>query len=287
MSFVSGRGAAMSTLPQTWSDAVASPTGDLTSGPRAQAIHDRSLEFERLLARELPRFQKMAMRWLRNREDAEDAVQDAVLSAFTHIAGFEGRARMSSWLMSIVINSVKMKLRKTRRKMVPLEQFVQGGVRTVAEMIADPSSNPEQSCQRSELLRILTHSIGKLSTTQRAALQLFELEGLSLKEAAQTLGVPLGTVKAQLARGRGKLGQKLKKLLGPRTRSCRLHSGAMGRTLQEPSRTQAASQPLPDSAGLTGREERLAHDSERTRVAREDICFAVMEVAVEGSPVPA
>jgi RNA polymerase sigma factor (sigma-70 family) len=54
----------------------------------------------------------MAMQWLHNREDAEDAVQDAVLSAFTHLASFEGLARTSSWLMSVVINAVKMQLRK-------------------------------------------------------------------------------------------------------------------------------------------------------------------------------
>ena len=57
----------------------------------------------------------------------------------------------------------------------------------------------------------------------------------------------------------------------------------MGRTLQKPSRSQAASEPLPDFSGLTGLDERLAHDSERTRVIREDIRFALMEVAVEGS----
>jgi predicted DNA-binding protein (UPF0251 family) len=171
--------------------------------------------------------------------------------------------------------------------MVPLDQFLEDGSRTVAETILDPGPNPEQSCQRSELHGILTHSVEKLSTTQRTALQLFELQGLSLKEAAQTLRVPVGTVKAQLARGRGQFRQKLQKVLGPRTRSCRFHSVAMGRTLQKPSRSQAASHPLPDFAGLTSREERLGHDSERTRVSREDICFAVMDVAVEGSPVPA
>lgn len=206
----------MQAQPQTLSDAAADPTGVL----RVQSMHDRSLEFESLLARDLPRFQKMAMRWLQNREDAEDAVQNAVLSAFVHIASFEGRARMSSWLMSIVINSVRMLLRKRRRKMVPLDQLLEDGSRTVSEMIADLGPNPEQSCQRSELQGILAHSIGELSTTQRTALQLFELRGLSLKEVAQTLGVPVGTVKAQLARGRGELGRKLQKVLGSRTQLC-------------------------------------------------------------------
>ena len=277
----------MQTPHKTLSDVGASSTADLTSVPRAQAVHDRSIEFESLLARELPRFQKMAMRWLHNREDAEDAVQNAVLSAFIHLASFEDRARMSTWLMSIVINSVKMQLRKKRWKMVPLDQLLEDGTRTVAEMISDSGPNPEQSCQRSELHGILTHSIGKLPATRRTALQLFGLEGLSLKEVAQTLGVPVGTVKAQLARGRGQLVRQLQKVLGPSTRSCHLHSVATGRALQKPSRSQTAPQPSSDCAGLTGREGGLGHDSDRTRVIREDICFAVMEVSVEGSPVPA
>ena len=277
----------MDILAQPLSDAGPHPTVVLTSVRRAQALPDRSLEFETLLAREVPRLHKMAMRWLHNREDAEDAVQDGVLSAFIHIAGFQGRARMSSWLMSIVINSVKMRLRKRRRKMVSLDEPLEDGSQTVAEMIPDPRPNPEQSCQRSELHGILTHALEKLSTKQRKALQLFELQGLSLKEAAQTLGVPVGTIKAQLARGRGQLGRKLQKVLGARTRSCRFDCAAMGRTLQKPLRSQAAAEPFPDFSGLTGWDERLAHDSERTRVIREDIRFALMEVAVEGSPVPA
>jgi RNA polymerase sigma-70 factor, ECF subfamily len=277
----------MQTLPQTLSDAGPSPTVGLTGASPTPAIHDRNLEFESLVARELPRFQRMAMRWLRNREDAEDAVQDAVLSAFVHIARFEGRARMSSWLMSIVINSVKMQLRKKKRKMVPLDQILEDGLRTVADMLPDPGLNPEQSCQRSEVHKIMTHSVRELSKTQRTALQLFELQELSLKESAQMLGVPIGTVKAQLARGRGQLERKLKKTLGPRTRSCRLHPVAIERTLQEPARSRATSQPLPDFSALAGWAEGWAHDSERTKGIREDICFAVMEVAVEGSPVPA
>lgn len=208
----------MQTQPQTFSDAQASLTRDLAL-LHSQCECDRTLEFESLLARELPRFQRMAMRWLRNREDAEDAVQDAVLSAFMHIESFEGRARMSSWLMSILLNSVKMQLRKRTRKMRQLDQLPEGGARALEETIFDPGPDPEQICQRSELHGILTRSVGKLSAKQRTALQLFEFQRLSLKETAQALGLPVGTVKAQVARGRGRLGRKLRQVLGARTRS--------------------------------------------------------------------
>ncbi len=63
-----------------------------------EATPERLQEFDNIVSRGLPRFRRIAMRWLGNHEDAEDAVQDAMLSAFKHIADFEGRAQMSTWL---------------------------------------------------------------------------------------------------------------------------------------------------------------------------------------------
>ena len=219
---------------QTLSATVANSTAGLMVAPSEQGGCDSRLEFEILLARELPRFQRMAMRWLRNREDAEDAVQDAVLSAFKHISSFEGRARMSSWVMSIVINSVRMHLRKAKRNALPLDPALEDGWLTVADTLPDPRLNPEQICQRCEIHGIVTQSIRQLSPTQRMSLQLFGLGGLSLKEAADTLGVPLGTVKAQLARGRGRLREKLRKVLGDAgDRPGGIHSGPASNPLTE------------------------------------------------------
>jgi RNA polymerase sigma-70 factor (ECF subfamily) len=184
----------------------------LECAPFGQATRDRNIEFQSLLARELPRFQRMAMRCLRNREDAEDAVQDAVLSAFTHIASFQGRARMSSWLMSIVLNSARMHLRRNRRSLLPFDHVSQGESVADVETLRDPRPNPEQSCQYTELCGILADSMNRLSKAQRAALELYSLKGLSLKEAAGTLGIPVGTLKAQLARGRVRLSQKTRRL---------------------------------------------------------------------------
>ena len=211
---------------QTSSASVAVPTASMMVAPIEQTSCEHRLEFETLVARELPQFRRMAMRWMRNREDAEDAVQDAVLSAFKHISSFEGRARMSSWVMSIVINSVRMQFRKTKRKALPLDDVAEQGSLTLMDTLSDPGLNPEQICQHIEVRRILARSIGQLSRTQRRSLQLFGLEGLSLKEAAETLGVPLGTVKAQLARGRGQLRKRLGKVLaGAGNRTSRVHPG--------------------------------------------------------------
>src|SRR5260370_32227962 len=73
-----------------------------------KASPERLHELDNVLSRALPRFRRIAMRWLGNHEDAEDAVQDAMLSAFKHIADFEGRAQMSTWLTARSINRLSM-----------------------------------------------------------------------------------------------------------------------------------------------------------------------------------
>jgi len=232
----------------------------------------------------------MAMRWLRNREDAEDAVQDAVLSAFKHISSFEGRSRMSSWVMSIVINSVKMQLRRAKPNAVPLDYVGEDSSLTVANTVPHPGPNPEQICQRSEIRGILTQSIKQLSPKQRVSLQLFEVGGLSLKEVARTLGVPLGTVKAQLARGRGRLRRKLGKVLGAGgDRPSGIHLVPMPNLSWKPGMPLGAGSKPASQSGLNQREG--ATRNERThpepRLIPEDVGFAAMEVAVDGSLVPA
>ena len=172
----------------------------------AQASAQRRMEFEEILSKNLPRFRRVAMRWLRNPEDAEDAVQDAMLSAHKHIDGFRGRARLSTWITAIVINAVRMQLRRrTRCHIVPLDQTLQDGQVLISELIADPRPTPEQALERSELRALVTKVACGLPAEQQAALRLRQVDGLSIREAAQRLGVPQGTLKAQLSRGRAAL----------------------------------------------------------------------------------
>jgi RNA polymerase sigma-70 factor (ECF subfamily) len=279
----------MQKLRQTLSDAVVDPSSGLMDDLNEQATHDRFVEFANLMAHALPRFQRMAMRWLHSREDAEDAVQDALLSAFTHLSNFGGRARMSSWVISIVINSVRMHLRKRRRKALPLDQVALDGSCTVAEMLPEPGRNPEQTCQQAELHTILALSIGQLSPTQRNALELYALKGLSLKEAAETLGIPVGTLKAQLARGRRRLSQKPNRVLGPSRSSARnMHDGSkpLAQKSARLSKNLRAT-PLQAFANSEVQPEDVPNEINEQNGIAEVICFAVMEVAAEGSPVPA
>lgn len=182
------------------------------AGKATQASPERRLEFENVLSRNLPGFRRVAMRWLRNPEDAEDAVQDAMLSAFKHIARFEGRAQMSTWLMAILINAVRMQLRRRpRHTHLPLDQPTREGQRTISDLIADQRPTPEQTLEKCELLELITKLTRSLPPSQRAAMELRQRDdGLSVKDAAEALGVPVGTLKAQLARGRVTLRQQLR-----------------------------------------------------------------------------
>jgi RNA polymerase sigma-70 factor, ECF subfamily len=181
-----------------------------------QASPERRQEFEDVLLKHLPHFQRVAMRWLRNPEDAEDAVQDAMLSGFKHITHFKRRAKMSTWLMAILINAVRMQLRRRpRHTLLPIDQPTQDGHRTIADLIADQRPTPEEILEECELRKLVIKLTGSLPRSQRVAMQLRQTDdGLSIKEAAEVLGVPVGTLKAQRARGRVTLTQQLRKVVG-------------------------------------------------------------------------
>jgi RNA polymerase sigma-70 factor (ECF subfamily) len=177
-----------------------------------EASPERRREFENILSHGLPRLRRMAMRWLGNPEDAEDAVQDALLSAFKNIARFEGRAQMSTWLMAIVTNGLRMRLRRRpRHQMLSLDEGPSDSQWTPAEWLVDPGPTPEQSFEQCELREIVTKLICTLPASQRAALRLRRRDDFSIRSAAETLGLPVGTVKARLARGRAKLIERFRK----------------------------------------------------------------------------
>jgi RNA polymerase sigma-70 factor, ECF subfamily len=168
---------------------------------------DHAREMDSVLASHLPSFRRKAFQYLGNAADAEDAVQDALLSAYKHREQFKGQARMSTWLTAIVINSARMQLRRRPRQVhVPIDE-PSGGQEgySLSETLADGRPTPEDECRGSELTERLRISAEMLSPPLRTTFRLRELDGLSIRETASVLGVPHGTVKAQLARARAKL----------------------------------------------------------------------------------
>jgi RNA polymerase sigma-70 factor (ECF subfamily) len=186
-----------------------SATETLTEGKRAAHpgfFGERAQELDNAVSRNLPMFYKRAFRFLGNRADAEDAVQDALLSACTHLGQFRGQAQLSTWLTAIVTNAARMQLRRRRRgSYLSLEEPKGEDGLTFSERLPDSKPGPEEVCSASEVRDRVVNGISQLSPTLRRAFELRDIDGLTTKEAALVLGVPPGTLKAQLARARAKL----------------------------------------------------------------------------------
>jgi RNA polymerase sigma-70 factor (ECF subfamily) len=166
---------------------------------------ERAEELDRVVSRHLPMLYKRAFRFLGNVPDAEDAVQDALLSAYRHLEQFRGQAQLSTWLMTIVTNAALMQLRRRHSGYFSLDQEQGEDGLSFSERLSDSKPNPEEVCSTVEARHRLVEGIQRLSPKLRRTFQLRDIDGLTTKEAAHALRVPQGTVKARLARARAKL----------------------------------------------------------------------------------
>ena len=165
---------------------------------------------EALFARHSGALYQSALKLLGNPEDAEDALQEGMLSAFKNLRRFEGRSKFSSWLTRIVINAALMRLRSQRvHQTVSADQPLGEAEITLAEQLADPAPDPERLYAREELRRLLDRNLTELSPDMRTAVLLRDIEGLSTQEAAEALGVPENTLKSRLHRARLQLAEQI------------------------------------------------------------------------------
>ena len=186
----------------------------------AQAVETLFRRYQR------PLFQT-ALRVLGNTEDAEDALQDGLLSAYRNMKRFEGRSQFSTWLTRIVINAALMRRRSARaRPAVSLDEPPREDELPIAERFAAEGPNPEQVFAGTELREIISENLDELSPLLRTAFVLREVEGYSTGEAARKLGVTENTLKARLWRARHQLAERL----GPRLRRMKddMTGGGMG-----------------------------------------------------------
>jgi RNA polymerase sigma-70 factor (ECF subfamily) len=159
--------------------------------------------FDTLLLRYSPVLYRIAFRKLGNAEDAEDALQDALLSAFKNMHQFRGEARFSTWLGSIVLNSARMQLRRRLNPtFVSLDDHREAGEPIWAERLEDSAPNAEETLRETQTRENLKQVVENLPVRLRVAFRLCVFEGLTTSEAATALGVPEGTLKARLFRAR-------------------------------------------------------------------------------------
>ena len=200
--------------------ATAAPIGD-EQGIDISAAETETREPQDAFSRYLPLLHRTAYRYLGNAADAEDAVQDALLSAYKHLDQFRGQAQLSTWLVAIVSNCARMQLRRRPRQIhVSLqEQFGDEDGYTLSERLVHFGPSPEEEYRDAERRERLLQFAQELSPPLRRAFQLRDLDGFSTSEAAQILGVVEGTVKAQVARARAKLTRRLRRALEAKPRS--------------------------------------------------------------------
>ena len=173
-----------------------------------------------------PLFQT-ALRVLGNTEDAEDALQDGLLSAYRNLKRFEGRSQFSTWLTRIVINAALMRRRSAKaRPAVSLDEPPREDELPATERFADDGLTPEQVFANTEIREMLSENLDQLSPLLRTAFVLREVQGYSTGEAAKKLGVTENTLKARLWRARHQLAERL----GRRLRRMRddITGGGMG-----------------------------------------------------------
>ena len=138
----------------------------------------------------------------RNREDAEDALQDCFLNAFIHIKNFDGRSKFYTWLTRIAINSALMVLRRRRNSAeLSLGDDASHGILD----LCDHLPNPEMSCVQRERERVLRGAVLRLRPRFQQVLQLGQLEERSIKEMAQILDISIPATKARLFHARAAL----------------------------------------------------------------------------------
>ncbi len=154
-----------------------------------------------IVSRHRDRMWAVAMRTLGDREEAADAVQEALISAYRRADSYRGDAAVSTWLHRIVVNACLDRVRRAKaRPSEPLPEH-----QDHAHILGHRSHDTADTAEQTETRQLVLAALRSLSPEHRSALVLVDMEGYSVAEAAQLLGCPTGTVKSRCARARAKL----------------------------------------------------------------------------------
>ncbi len=165
--------------------------------------------FNTLMERHADRLWSIAIRVMSRPEDAADALQDAMISAFRRASDFRGDAAVTTWLHRIVLNACFDRLRRIKvRAADPLPEDTDRSLLFASSTRDDP----EAAAIRSDLAEEVSAALQLIGADQRAALVLIDLEGYSMDQAARILGCAPGTVKSRCSRGRARLAALLQHL---------------------------------------------------------------------------
>lgn len=167
---------------------------DLITG----TLDGRGTDFEVLVGRYERAVYNLALRMLRNPEDAKDATQEAFFKAFRSLRTFKTGAKFSTWILAIAYNASCDRLSKRRRY-----------ANTELPERADPGPGPAEEAEREDEAQRLRRAVDALPDKYRAVITLYHLQGKQYDEIATILGVPMGTVKTHLFRAKDLLRKRL------------------------------------------------------------------------------
>ena len=175
-----------------------------------RAAHGDKTAFEQLVKENQKNVYNLALKLMKNPEDAADAAQEAFLKAYLKLPSFRGDCKFSVWLYRLAYNCCMDMLRKANTgNIISLNSDDKDGEETTVD-IKDVSDGPEEAMIRKETREIVRYEIGRLPQEQYEALVMREISGMSYKEISETLSISEGTVKSRIFRARTGLAERLK-----------------------------------------------------------------------------
>ncbi|HWP84982.1 MAG TPA: sigma-70 family RNA polymerase sigma factor [Terriglobia bacterium] len=177
-----------------------------------QAKSGRLEAFDELVSRHERKIFRLTQHITGNREDAEDALQDSFLKAFSRLSQFQGDAQFYTWLVRIAVNESLMRLRKRRaHPTLSLDEPLETDDNFLPRDHGVWDDNPEQKYEQQELRQILDRAVQSLPPIYRTVFVLRDIEQLSTEETAELLQLSVPAVKSRLLRARLQLREKLSK----------------------------------------------------------------------------
>jgi RNA polymerase sigma-70 factor (ECF subfamily) len=160
------------------------------------------------------RLYRTAFAVLRNKEDAQDAVQDGLCKAFASLGSFQGRSTFSTWLTTIVKNAALMALRRKKsRPEASLDELLEPQSETLTHIAADARPDPEQTCAAGEIRTLVEEGLRELSPSLQIALRLRITKANSTAELARALGISAAAFKSRIFRARRQMARELRQSL--------------------------------------------------------------------------
>jgi RNA polymerase sigma-70 factor (ECF subfamily) len=177
-------------------------------------LHGDRGAFDELYQRTVHRVFGLALRLSGDREDAAELTQEVYVRVFRHLERFRGQSSLETWIFRVTLNHCRSRLGRRRLPVQSLDGPAEADAETASAEPVDPARDPEQQASAGETRRRVAAALAELPLTFREAVVLRDLEGLDYAEIATLLGVPIGTVRSRIARGRDQLRQIFARSVG-------------------------------------------------------------------------